>query len=232
MDCDCVLLSVLVLLLVRLPTGFGFGYGFNISMLNTKYPRDGLPKCGSLVKKCAAQELTHRRDKRQGTREMSGSGQHIKHSQDLPPAPSPPLPLLVTYVSLFMCVYLVCFFLRMREGWRGRESKGSAVSFVILNFSESLVSCRLNFHRRKTKHPFGGFMQMPRILRRFCSQQCTQALGLSVGALKHTPLLLSLLANPLMSQHESQTRFQFHFQFEEREDNKQFCFFAAYHRMT
>lgn len=74
MDCDCVLLSVLVLLLVRLPTGFGFGYGFNISMPNTKYPRDGLPKCGSLVKKCAAQELTRRRDKRQGTREMSGSG--------------------------------------------------------------------------------------------------------------------------------------------------------------
>lgn len=147
MDCDCVFLSVLAflccLILVRLPTGFGFGYGFNISMPNTKYPRDGLPKCGSLVKKCAAQELTRRRDKRQETGEMSGRGEHIKHSQDLPPPPPLPsaLPLLVTYVSLFMCVYLVCFFIRMREGRRdgGEDGKRCQLCYFKLLRESRLV---------------------------------------------------------------------------------------------
>lgn len=77
------------------------------------------------------------------------------------------------YVCIPFYVRISCLFLssnaRVLEEVEGGEGKGSAVSFVILNFSESLVSCRLNFHRRKTKHPFGGFMQMPRILKCFCS---------------------------------------------------------------
>lgn len=122
---------------------------------------------------------------RQGDR-ARGCGWHIKHSRfNARVARSTPL---ATYVSLFMCVhtvdiYMHIFCLLLASGWAGGGGGGGGLEgvgngqakswselerFQLCYFKLLRVSCRLNF-RRKTKHPFGGFMQMPRYLDTFVS---------------------------------------------------------------